>query len=141
MSDKFLYGKTYRLRSLQKVERRRVISERIYPASDQRNFLCAEVEVGVNGSVAAVDEEAELAKSASFSYHLVDVGVSYGVTGTLEREVRIMSAERVVNGFAESFRTLVVSEINRLVRTHTFSKRESLFVSVNRNDVFDTHGS
>ena len=141
MSDEFLYRKPYRLRSLQKVERRGVISERINPTSDQSNLLRAKVEVGVNRSVAAVDEETEFAKSAAVSYHLIDVGVSDRITGALERKVRVMSAERFVNGFAESLRSFVISEVNRFIRAHAFSKRKSLLVSVHGYDVFDTHRS
>ena len=80
------------LRAFQEIEGGHVVAQGVYPRADGGDLLGADVEVGVDGGIAAVDEEAKLAKSAAVADELIDVGVSNGRAGALEGKVRIVTA-------------------------------------------------
>ena len=95
----------------------------------------------VDGGVAAVDEEAKLAKSAAVADELVDVGVCHRRTGALERKVGKMSAERVLDSVRKGFDSLIILEVYGIVRAHFFGYGKSLFFAIHSNDAFDAHGT
>ena len=97
--------------------------------------------MGIDRRVAAVYKETEFAKTAAFSYHLIDVGVRDGVTRALESEISVMSAESFFNRLAECLRALVVSEVYGFFRAHSLGERKTIFVTVNRYYVLYTHGT
>ena len=61
----------------------------------------------IDGGVAAVDEEAKLAKAAAVADEFIDVGMCHRRTGALERKVCQMAAERVLDGSGQSLNALV----------------------------------
>ena len=68
--------------------------------------------MGVDGSVTAVYEEAELAKSAAVSYKLIDVSVCNGRACALERKVCKVAAKGILNSSRKCLNTLVILKVN-----------------------------
>ena len=62
--------------------------------------------MGVDRCIAAVDEEAELAKTAAVSYEFIDVGMSYRRAGALECKIGKMTAKRILNPVGKSLNSL-----------------------------------
>ena len=52
-----------------------------------------------------------------------------------------MSAESVFNTFCQSLNALEVSEVNRIVSTHSLSECQSLLITIDSNDILDTHST
>ena len=60
----------------------------------------------VDGCIAAVDEEAQLAEAAAVADEFIDVGMCHRRTGTLECEVCQMTTESVLYCSGQSFNAL-----------------------------------
>ena len=71
MRDELFDRKTDALCSLEEVEGCCVISESVYPRTNGCDFLGADIKVGVDRCVAAVDEEAEFAETAAVTDELI----------------------------------------------------------------------
>ena len=85
MGDEFFHRQADALSTLEEIKGGCVVAQGVYPRANRCNFLCANVEVGVDGGVTAVDEEAKLAKSAAVADELIIVAVGNGRTGTKGR--------------------------------------------------------
>ena len=80
MCNKLLDRKTDGDCTLQEIKGCRIVSEGVYPRADGGDLLRADVKVGVDGGVSAVDKESELTKSAAVADELVDVCMSDGAS-------------------------------------------------------------
>ena len=67
----------------------------------------------VDCRITAVDKEAQFAKTAAVADKFINVGMCYRGTGTLEREVCQMPAERIFHCSCQRLNAFVFLKINR----------------------------
>ena len=65
MGYKLMHGKTDALCSLQEIKGCCIIAKGINPRANGCDFLSANIKVGINCSIATIDEESKLSKSAA----------------------------------------------------------------------------
>ena len=70
-----LIGSPISLCTLQEIKGCYIISQSVYPGTNDGDLLGADIKVRIDSCISAVDKEAKLAKSAAVADKLVDVGM------------------------------------------------------------------
>ena len=86
-------------------------------------------------------KKSQLAESAAVADELVDIRVSHRRSGTLEREIRFVSAECFLHCAAERFDSLVVHEVDGIVCSHPLREIQPLLIAVYCHNIFNPHGT
>ena len=111
--------------SLEEIKCCSIISQCVYPGTNQVDFFGAEIEVRVDCSISTFDEETKFAKTAAVTDEFVDVCMCVRVTCALECKVGKMSALSFFNSFCKSFDSLVLCEVYGYFSAHLLSEFKS----------------
>ena len=143
MGDELLDRDVHLLALLQEGHGLGVVLSGVVPRADDVDLLVAHSEVGVDGVLAVVDEEAHLAHTATAADVGVDVSGGDGSAGALEGEVNTNTVGHGLNlGNALVEGVLVGTlEADGGLGTHLLSDLQSVLVTVHSNDVVDTGGA
>ena len=140
MGNQLLDGDTHFLGLGQEAQSVDVFLSAVNPGANQGDFLVAQVEVGVHGALASVDEEAHLAVAAATTDILVSISSSLGNTSALEDEVSTEALGQSLDLSDALFDGLQFAEVDDVGSAHFLSQVQTGLDTVNSDDV-DNAGS
>ena len=138
MGNQLLDGDAHFLGLGQEAQSVDVFLSAVNPGANQGDFLVAQVEVGVHGALASVDEEAHFAVTAATTDVLVSISSSLGNTGALEDEVSTEALGQSLDLSNALFDGLQFAEVDDVGSAHFLSQVQTGLDTVNSDDVDNT---
>jgi len=140
MGNQLLYGDAHFLSLLQEAQGGDVLVGTVDPGAHQVDLLIAQVEVGIHGAVACIDEEAHLAVTAATTDILISISRSLRNTGALEDKVCTEAVSQLLDLGNTLFDGLELTEVDDVSSTHFLGKCQTGIHTVNCNDIDNTGG-
>ena len=136
--DQIFHGQTDFLCAFEESESGGIILRGINPGSDQCDFLVADIEMVVDGTFAAVHEEADFAHTAAATDHFPGILCSCRHAGTLDQEFCAETIGNALDVCQLIFKGSIFGEVEGIFHAQTLCKFQTAVVAVHSDDRFNT---